>query len=119
VLGLIPGAGDVVPAVFGLAIIVAAARLGVPRLVIARMGLALAADALLGLVPVAGDVGDVFFKANRRNVEALRRHAHGAAPPTLGDRLVVGGVVTLVVGVALAGAAVLVAVIAWIASHPW
>ena len=113
-LGLVPGAGDVVAAAFGLTIVVAAARLRVPRLVIARMGIQLAADALLGLVPVAGDLGDVFLKANRRNLELLRRHAHGAAPPSLADRLVVGAVIAAVVLVPAAGAALVVAAIAWL-----
>jgi hypothetical protein len=118
-LGLVPGAGDVVSAAFGLAIVLAGARLGVPRVVIARMGIQLVADALLGLVPVAGDVGDIFLKANRRNLELLRRHAHGTAPPTLADRLVVGAVVAGVLFVPLAAAALLIAAIVWIAGHPW
>jgi len=118
-LGLVPGAGDLVSAAFGLTIVVAAARLRVPHVVIALMGIQLAADALLGLVPVAGDVGDVFLKANRRNLELLRRHAHGAAPPRLTDRLVVGAVVAGVLLVPAAGAALLFAAFVWILGHPW
>jgi len=117
-LGLVPGAGDLVAAGFGLTIVITAARLGVPHVVIARMGIQLAADALLGLVPVAGDVGDVFLKANRRNLELLRRHAHGAAPPALADRLVVGATIAGVLLVPAAGAALLIAAIAWIVRHP-
>jgi hypothetical protein len=31
-------------------------------------------DGLISAVPVAGAVGDVFFRANRRNMALLRRH---------------------------------------------
>jgi len=118
-LGLIPGAGDIVPALFGLVIVLAAARLRVPHVVIARMGIGLTLDALLGLVPVVGDASDFFLKANRRNLELLRRHAHGAAPPTAADRWVVAGVVAGVLLVPLAAAALLVTAVAWMVRHPW
>jgi hypothetical protein len=31
-------------------------------------------DSLISAIPLAGNVADVFFRANRRNVELLRRH---------------------------------------------
>jgi hypothetical protein len=31
-------------------------------------------DALISAVPIAGSIGDVFFRANLRNMELLRRH---------------------------------------------
>nr|WP_279387833.1 DUF4112 domain-containing protein [Roseicella frigidaeris] len=31
-------------------------------------------DALISAIPVAGSVGDVFFRANRRNMALLRQH---------------------------------------------
>ena len=51
-----------------------ARRLGVPRLVFARMASNVALEALVGAVPLAGDAFDVFFRANRRNVALLRKH---------------------------------------------
>ena len=33
-----------------------------------------AVDGLIGAVPVAGDVFDVLWRANRRNVRILREH---------------------------------------------
>jgi hypothetical protein len=47
-------------------------RLGAPWRLIGHMAATIAVDALLGTVPLLGDVFDVGFKANRRNVEALR-----------------------------------------------
>ena len=34
----------------------------------------LAIDGVIGIVPVAGDVFDVLWRANRRNVRILREH---------------------------------------------
>jgi hypothetical protein len=90
-LGLIPGAGDVVAALLGTAIVFAAVRARVPGVVIARMALLLLFDAALGLVPVAGDAADLFLKSNRRNLETLRRHAGGARRPGVADYAIVGG----------------------------
>jgi hypothetical protein len=49
-------------------------RLGVPRLLFARMAANVALEALIGAVPVAGDAFDILFRANRRNVALLRTH---------------------------------------------
>lgn len=73
-LGLIPGLGDGVLALPSAYLILSAYRLGVSRLVLARMILNVGIDALLGAIPVLGDLFDVGFKANRMNMALLRRH---------------------------------------------
>lgn len=73
-IGIIPGAGDALSAAVSAYLIGQAARIGVPPLLIARMVGNLAVDLLVGAVPVAGDLFDIGFRANRRNVELLRRH---------------------------------------------
>lgn len=73
-LGLIPGAGDIAGAALSGYIVFEAWRLGVSPAVLARMIVNVAADTLVGAVPIAGDVFDAWWKANRRNVDLLRRH---------------------------------------------
>jgi hypothetical protein len=73
-IGLAPGVGDVVTTALSLYIVYEAHRLGVPKSVLARMLGNVAVDGLIGVVPVAGDVFDVMFRANRRNVRILRAH---------------------------------------------
>lgn len=70
---LIPGAGDAAGALSHIALMFAAVRMAAPRIVIARMLLNVALDAVIGSVPVLGDLFDVGFKANRRNLELLQR----------------------------------------------
>ena len=73
-LGLIPGVGDAITAVPAAYIIHRAERLGVPGPVLARMVVNLLADALIGSIPLVGDVFDLAFKANRRNVALMKAH---------------------------------------------
>ncbi len=56
-----------------------------PAVVVARIVLNAGIDMVLGLVPLAGDVADVFWKADLRNMALLERHARPGVPPTRGD----------------------------------
>lgn len=73
-IGLAPGLGDVVSTALSLYIVYEAHRLGAPKAVLVRMLGNVAVDGLIGAVPVAGDVFDVLWRANRRNVRILREH---------------------------------------------
>jgi hypothetical protein len=71
IVGLVPGIGDLIGGVLSLYIILEAARIGVPRGLLARMGWNVAVDTLVGEVPVLGDLFDIGFKANIRNLDLL------------------------------------------------
>ena len=73
-IGLVPGIGDAVTTVMALYIVSEARALGAPRSLIARMLANVAVDGLVGAIPVLGDVFDVAFRANRRNMALLRGH---------------------------------------------
>ncbi|WP_458094485.1 DUF4112 domain-containing protein [Roseomonas sp. WA12] len=74
VLSLIPGVGPIVPTAVSAYLIWEARRLGVPAGTLLRMAANVGLDAVISAVPVAGSIGDVFFRANLRNMELLRRH---------------------------------------------
>jgi hypothetical protein len=106
ILGLLPGVGDVASALISLHILRAAQRSGVSRLTMGRMASNVLLDSLFGSVPVAGDMFDVFWKANSKNVALLGRHLD-ADPSSRrrarrGDRLffaaVVAGLILILVG---------------------
>ena len=71
-IGLVPGIGDVVTTLLSLYIVREARALGAPRRLIARMLWNVALDGVVGAVPLAGDVFDVMWRANRRNMDLLR-----------------------------------------------
>jgi len=74
VVGLVPGVGDAITTLASAYLIYEAHRLGVPRHLIVRMIGNVAFDALVGAVPVLGDVADAFWRANTRNIRLLREH---------------------------------------------
>jgi len=71
-VGLIPGVGDAAGLIVAAYVPAEAWRLGAPWRLIGHMAATIAVDALVGTVPLLGDVFDAGFKANRRNVDALR-----------------------------------------------
>lgn len=90
ILGFVlPGFGDVLPLAFGLYVLVTAVRRRVPPVVLARMILNVGVDALVGVVPILGDLFDVAFKAHKRNAELLVER-HGQPHGTAGDWVRVG-----------------------------
>ena len=103
VLGLVPGAGDVASAMLSAYIVLVAANKGAPRPVIWRMLGNIAVDTALGSVPVLGDMFDVAFKSNIRNVELLERYA---VEPAAVERRSRGLAVLVIVVVALLVAAI-------------
>lgn len=93
ILGLVPWLGDLVAAAISTLLLIAAVQYRVPFVILGRLTLNIVADFLIGLIPVAGDLGDLFFRSNRRNLELLRNHMHGARPPRLADYLMVWGLI--------------------------
>jgi hypothetical protein len=85
VLGLIPGIGDLVSTALASYIIWEARQLGLPRWKIARMIGNTAVDTTVGAIPLVGDLFDVAFKSNRRNLKILREHLErsGDLPKTI------------------------------------
>ncbi len=107
ILGLFPGLGDLLTTVVSLYILGAARRYGVPRITLARMAANVAIDVVLGSLPLVGDVFDVFWKSNVKNVALLRRHVMAAPAEQRrarsGDWLFLAGLIVLLL-VLLAGA---------------
>ncbi|WP_138004768.1 DUF4112 domain-containing protein [Halalkalirubrum salinum] len=69
ILGILPGAGDVLTGGLSLYIVVEAARLGVSYTTLLKMIANISVDVVGGIVPVVGDLFDAAWKANKRNLE--------------------------------------------------
>ena len=69
--GLVPGLGDVIGAVVAVYALHVARQLRAPGIVQAHMLSNIAIDALVGTVPVIGDIFDFAFKAQTRNLALL------------------------------------------------
>ena len=74
IIGMVPGLGDALTSVISLVIVHHAWQTGASRLTLARMLGNVAADFLVGVIPLFGDIFDFAFKANRRNARLLEEH---------------------------------------------
>ncbi len=74
-LGLLPGIGDTSSALVSAFALIQAARLGVPKILLARMSLNILLNELIGIVPVVGDAFSFWFKSNARNYQIIKNHA--------------------------------------------
>ncbi|GMM73533.1 hypothetical protein MTsDn5_34860 [Alteromonas gracilis] len=73
IIGLIPGAGDALMLFVSLRIVWLGKSLGMPKALVAQMVKNSAIDFGLGFVPFIGDIVDVFYKANQKNVRIMER----------------------------------------------
>jgi hypothetical protein len=118
IVGLLPGAGDLAGGAFSLYILLQAARMGVPRPLLARMATNLVVDVVVGAVPILGDLFDAGFKANMRNLDLLERHAQRPVASTRSSRRFVALLAVLVGGCALGAVAVLVWLVHLLLTRP-
>jgi len=79
-LGLVPGIGDAATTILAAYIILEARRLGVSAPTLGRMAANVGVDLAFGAIPVVGDLFDFGWKANRRNLDLLRRHLDRSGP---------------------------------------
>ena len=84
-IGLVPGIGDLSAPIYTAFILATGFRMRVPAVVQARMVLNAAVDMLMGLVPLFGDIADVAWKANLRNMALLERYARPGVLPSRSD----------------------------------
>jgi hypothetical protein len=70
-LGILPGAGDVLSGGLSLYIVLEATRLGVSYTTLLEMIANISVDVAAGTIPVVGDVFDAVWKANKRNFELV------------------------------------------------
>jgi hypothetical protein len=96
IIGLVPGIGDAISAMFSMFIVFQAARMGVSWATLMRMLGNVALDTIVGEVPVLGDLFDAGWKSNNRNIALLESHLARPVSTRRSSRRVV-----ILVGVAL------------------
>jgi Domain of unknown function (DUF4112) len=116
ILGLIPGIGDALANIAGSAILLIASQYRLPKIVLLRMGLNVAFNAIIGAIPIFGDVFSIWFRSNVRNVKLLERYVSAdRQTPTPGDWIfvlaVILGIVLLLIGI--------VVVVVWLIKQVW
>ena len=112
--------GDTASALASVYILQAASKHGVPRVTLSQMTLNIGIDLLVGALPLVGDLFDVYWKANKKNVQLLRRHFE--ANPTTernlkrSDGLFVVGMIALILAMLLASVTSAYFILTWLLS---
>ena len=111
VIGLIPGLGDLAGMALSTYLVIVGRKLGASRGVLMRMLANIALDSVGGMVPVVGDLFDVAWKSNLRNVTLLERAIAEPSAARRASWLTVVGVLLALAALAAAGIAVSVVVL--------
>ena len=100
ILGLLPGGGDTITGGISAYIVVEAARMGIPREILGQMVGNILIDSFAGTIPVLGDLFDVGWKSNVKNIELLEKHLEIAESGKT-DKLFILGLILLLTVIVL------------------
>ncbi|MCI0411511.1 DUF4112 domain-containing protein [bacterium] len=102
VLGLVPGAGDIISGLLGLFLLIRAFQFRLPKIVIVRMLVNSLLDFAIGAIPFVGDAFDFVYKANTRNMKLFHQYAETPLKSTNRHWIFIGGLVAAFLGMAFA-----------------
>jgi len=102
IIGLVPLLGDLVSPLFTIGVLWQGLELGIPRVVQLRMIFNTAIDALVGAIPVGGDLFDFAWKSNQMNFALLELHAAEERSASASDWLFVIAMMVLALVIAVA-----------------
>ncbi|QYX32575.1 DUF4112 domain-containing protein [Sphaerospermopsis torques-reginae] len=100
ILGLIPVGGDVLGLMFSLYIIIESAKLGISKATLGRMIVNIIIDALVGAIPMLGDLFDFAWRANNYNLILLEDYLKSPGEKKKADQ---GFIITIFAGLFVLG----------------
>jgi uncharacterized membrane protein len=93
VLGLFPGAGDLVTGMMSLVLLVRALQFKLPKVVVARMISNTLIDIVIGAIPFIGDAFDFVWKSNTKNMKLFHQYAQEPKLSTNRHWIFIGSVI--------------------------
>jgi hypothetical protein len=110
---VLPGAGDALGGVTAATMMFVAWQRGAPGSLLLRMLGNAAVDIGFGAIPLVGDVFDLGFHANRRNLELLEGFLSRKATARRASRWTAGMLLALLVAVMLLGLGLAIGLFVW------
>ena len=74
-IGLIPGVGDFLTSAMSSYILLRAAILKLPFPILFQIAINILIDQIIGSIPLLGDLFDIYWKSNSKNVELIKNYA--------------------------------------------
>lgn len=87
IIGLVPGIGDLAGLALSTYIAIEASRYRLPKSTLLRMIANVAIEAVVGAIPLIGDVFDAAYKANLRNLRLLHRRLEDSSRAPREDKM--------------------------------
>ena len=113
-IGIIPGIGDVLAGILSCILIIGAWIRGVPYVALFRMVTNVGIGVIVGSVPFAGDLFDIFWKPNHRNYELMTRHLREPRRHTWKDVAFLAALALLILIILATPVVVLVLIVMWL-----
>ena len=101
ILNFIPIAGDASGFLVSAALLYVMAKNGASRKVLILMTLNICADAVIGAIPIVGQISDFYIKANTRNINLLKEHYEEGKHTGSGSGIIV--FLLIILGLFMAG----------------
>ena len=102
-IGLVPGIGDTGSALVSAFALIQAVRLGVPKILLARMSINILINEIIGIVPIVGDAFSFWFKSNARNYQIIKEHLGAPRVSRRSDWIFVIAVLALLAAIVCCG----------------
>jgi len=117
IIGLIPGGGELLTTLAGATVLGEAGKRGIPFRLLVKMGGNMLLNALMGAIPVFGDLFSVWFKSNKRNYDMLNQFLNSDEEPKggWGPIMVVGIIIGSIILINLAVILGIALVLVWVA----
>ncbi len=81
ILGFIPGIGDIIVTILAFYLVWVGKRMGVPKKVEHKMIANILFNFFIGLTPFVGDLGEIIFQVNMRNLSILKNYRKSLIVP--------------------------------------
>jgi len=96
IIGAIPVVGDLLGSIISIYILYSGSKMGLPVKVISKMCLNIGIDFIFGLMPIIGDIFDMGWKANKRNVELIENNINQSNENVFLNNLVVATLIIMI-----------------------
>ena len=101
ILNFIPFAGDASGFLISAILLYIMAKNGASRKVLILMSINIAVDAVIGAIPIVGQISDFYIKANTRNIKLLKEHYQEGKHGGSGTGIIV--ILLVILGLFMAG----------------
>ena len=88
IIGLVPIAGDIAAAGLSLYIVWIGKKAKLPQTKIDEMIKNIFVDLILGMLPLVGDIADIFYRANTRNLRILKNYLKNPQSPIIEGQVI-------------------------------